>query len=159
MSFADKIKAAVSHPKAKPAVARAELGRYDSTRHEVALRRDEVMDLGEEIKKRRSKCEHKNFKVERDGRERCLDCRDAFPCGGDKCTHLDCIEQGFALKLRGGFPRSFPYPLVTLGWRHTTPSEDCAACSVALEEHFEYMVDPSVKPEQWITGIRLEPKR
>ena len=153
MSFADKIKAAVGHPKAVAELRKAVKHIDFST-----PTKDGVVDLGAAIKKLRSRCEHKNLRIEKGGRERCNDCGDAFPCGGDKCFHLDCIEQRHARGIRRGFPRDFPHALKVLGDRHGGDPDDCAACSVAPEDHFEYMVDPTIPPERWILPFKLEPR-
>lgn len=170
MSFADKIKAAVGHPKAKGKVVievhcseeAAKKLRELKTPTTIAgfklesVEEIEPVDLGAAIRRKRSRCAHKNAKVERSGRERCIDCGDAYPCAGDKCFHLDCIEQRHALGIRKGFPRDYPYELRVLGDRHGGHPDDCAACSVAPEDHFEYMVDPAVTPERWILPFKLE---
>lgn len=117
----------------------------------------EPTDLGKlaraALRAKRSKCQHARTRLEH-GREVCRDCHDRFPCSGDRCEHVDCIERGFQLGFRTGFPRSYSHDLIILGHGHR--GDDCPGCAIAPEDHYEYLVDTSLPPTKWITGIQLE---
>lgn len=118
----------------------------------------EPTDLGKlaraALRAKRSKCTHARTRLEH-GREVCRDCHDRFPCSGDRCEHVDCIERGVELGFRTGFPRSYSHDLIILGHGHRG-GDDCPGCAIAPEDHYEYLVDTSLPPTKWITGIQLE---
>lgn len=107
------------------------------------------------IRLRRRTCKH-DWQRKRNGVEACTGCGDQFPCSGFACEHLDCIERGYELGKRAGFPRCFSFGLTVLAERHRC-GDDCPGCAVDLEGHFEYLVVPGEDPDTWITNIPLEP--
>jgi hypothetical protein len=107
------------------------------------------------VRERRRTCDH-TWKKTRSGAEACSKCAAAFPCAGFRCHHLDCIERGIELGRRG-FPRDFPISIGELAEHHTSPQDDCAACSVDPDGHYRLRTT-SDPPETWILpkGWRLQ---
>lgn len=90
--------------------------------------------------------------------ERCA-CGDQFPCRGYKCEHLDCIERGYAIGQRRGFPRDYSHSLVVLGDGHVS-GDLCVACvRGGVDDHYAYYIEIGTAPAAWITAIPLEPER
>jgi len=108
-----------------------------------------------EVRLKRRTCRH-DWRPSRNGVEVCAGCGDKFPCPGDSCEHLDCIERGHELGRRLGFPRSYSWSFRTYADGHRG-GDDCPGCSVAPEDHWEYDVDKDEDPSTWITKIPLEP--
>lgn len=100
-------------------------------------------------KARRSGCVHEWVK-RKSGFERCSNCGDHYPCKSLTCEHLDCIEDGIALGLRKGFPRSFSFDVTSLNKGHTNPADDCAGCTFDMENHYWLLVDTDQPAERWI---------
>lgn len=123
----------------------------------LSIKAEAPVDLGKLARKavraKRARCAHLQSRF-RQGRQVCRECGDSFPCAG-RCEHLNCIELGYANRIRTGFPRDFAFPLEVLARGHRG-GDDCPGCAVAPEDHHEYLVDPDVAPEQWITAIPLE---
>lgn len=157
MSFADKIRAMMG----KPARVAVEV----NTSAIPAAVDEEPVDIGKAaraaVRRKRAVCEHKYIKIQpKTGREICTACGDGFPCTGDNCHHMDCIERGYELGLRKGFPRDMPYSIMSInkdgGHRH---GDDCPGCAVYPDKHYDYNITSYEPPETWITKIPLEPKR
>lgn len=119
---------------------------------------DKLIDMSKmarsAIRLRRRTCSH-DWQKRRNGVEVCTGCGDHFPCGGDSCEHLDCIERGVELGRRTGFPRDFSFGLTVLAEHHRS-GDDCPGCAVEPEGHYEYLVTPGEDPETWILNVPLE---
>lgn len=160
MSFADRLRAMILKP-TRPTHVAVEVD-LSAVPRPID---DEPFDIGKAaraaVRKKRKACEHTQVKIQsKTGREICTACGEGFPCIGDKCHHLDCIERGYQLGFRKGFPRDMPHSIMStnVAEGHRSDLDYCPACALHPDKHYEYQVDCYEPPETWTTKIPLEPK-